>query len=194
MSSLQDKINLLKNHVNEYPDFPKTGILFRYYSTEVKCILRCNYRDLFSVFQEPEIARTLRDVLIEFAAKVTPPVECIVAVDARGFLLGPLIALELKVPFVPIRKRGKLPGKVCSVSYTLEYGEDTLEIQEGSVKKNQSVLIVDDLLATGGSLSTACKLVEKLGGKVAACLVVMELTQLKGRSQISADVVSLIQY
>jgi adenine phosphoribosyltransferase len=152
------------------------------------------FRDIFSVFQKPDLLATLREVLLAYATKIQPPVECVAGIDARGFLLGPLIALELKVPFVPIRKKGKLPGKVLSASYALEYGHDTLEIPEQSIKKGQAVLVVDDLLATGGSLSAACKLVEQLQGKVASCLVLMELTQLKGRSHVPANVVSVIEY
>lgn len=81
-----------------------------------------NFRDIFSVFQKPDLLATLREVLLAYATKIQPPVECVAGIDARGFLLGPLIALELKVPFVPIRKKGKLPGKVLSASYALEYG------------------------------------------------------------------------
>lgn len=136
----------------------------------------------------------LRDVLLAFVQKIGPPVECVVAIDARGFLLGPLIALELHVPFVPIRKKGKLPGTVISEQYALEYGQSTVEIQENSVRQGQRVLVVDDLLATGGSLNAACKLVKGLGGEVAGCLVLMELTELKGREKVAADIISVIQY
>ncbi|XP_044263940.1 adenine phosphoribosyltransferase isoform X2 [Tribolium madens] len=147
-----------------------------------------------SVFQQPELIATLRDVLVSLARKIEPPVECVVGLDARGFLLGPFVSLELQIPFVPIRKKGKLPGKTLSAQYALEYGHDTIEIQENSIRRGQRVLLVDDLLATGGSLGAACQLVRGLGGEVASCLVLMELGALKGREKVPADVVSVIQY
>ncbi|KAJ3650761.1 hypothetical protein Zmor_016841 [Zophobas morio] len=176
---LEKKIRKIRDHVNEYPDFPKPGVLFR---------------DVFSVFQNAELVAMLREVLIAFATQIQPPVECVVGIDARGFLLAPFIALELEVPFVPVRKKGKLPGKVASVSYALEYGEANMEIQESSIKEGQRVLIVDDLLATGGSLGAACTLVKKLGGVVEACLVLMELSELKGRLNVPTNVISIIKY
>ncbi|EFA06669.1 adenine phosphoribosyltransferase [Tribolium castaneum] len=179
MSDLDQKIAQIKANVTSYPDFPKPGILFR---------------DLFSVFQKPELIAILRDVLVSFARKIEPPAECIVGLDARGFLLGPLMAIDLNIPFVPIRKKGKLPGKILSAQYALEYGHDTVEIQENSISKGQRVLLVDDLLATGGSLGAACQLVRGAGGEVAGCLVLMELEGLKGREKVPAEVLSIIKY
>lgn len=152
------------------------------------------FRDIFSVLQQPDMFSLLCDTLVNHSKTISPSIECVTALDSRGFLFGPLLALQLKVPFVPIRKKGKLPGKLTSVSYKLEYGEDVLEMQSDSIKPNQKVLIVDDLLATGGSLGAACKLIQEAGGVVVECLVVMELLGLKGRSNVPAPVHSLLKY
>ncbi|KAF7267468.1 adenine phosphoribosyltransferase [Rhynchophorus ferrugineus] len=172
-------LETLKNAVKSYPDFPIPGVIFR---------------DLFSVLADPQLFPLLKKCLIEEVKAINPPVECVVSLDARGFLLGPIIALELGIPFIPIRKKGKLPGKVRSYDYTIEYGQSTVEIQENSVKPGQKVLVVDDLLATGGTLDAACKLIKQEGGDVVSCLVVMELNDLKGREKISANVISLLQF
>ncbi|XP_030755090.1 adenine phosphoribosyltransferase [Sitophilus oryzae] len=177
--SKQDKLEELKKAVKSYPDFPKPGIIFW---------------DLFSILSNPSASTLLKEILIDTAKTICPPVEVVVGLDARGFLLGPLISLELNIPFVPIRKKGKLPGKVQSYKYELEYGEATVEIQEESIKAGQIVLVVDDLLATGGTLGAACELVKKLGGTVSKCLVVMELPALNGRKKIPADVISLMEF
>ncbi|XP_050310574.1 adenine phosphoribosyltransferase isoform X3 [Anthonomus grandis grandis] len=180
-SNLSDaeKLEVIKNAVRSYPDFPKKGILFR---------------DVFSVLSNPPIHTLLKEQLVNAARNIQPPIECVVGLDARGFLFGPIIALDLNIPFVPIRKKGKLPGKIRSYKYALEYGEDTVEIQEDQIKQGQRVLIVDDLLATGGTLKAACELVTQVGGTLAQSLVVMELVDLKGREKLPGEVVTLIQY
>ncbi|XP_060529587.1 adenine phosphoribosyltransferase isoform X1 [Cylas formicarius] len=172
-SPKRGKIEIIKKHVHSYSDFPKPGVLFR---------------DIFGVLQSPEAFSALKDLLIEEARRVEPAVQCVVGLESRGFLFGPSIALDLQVPFVPIRKKGKLPGQVFSHSYLLEYGEDTIEIQGSAIKKGQSVLIVDDLLATGGSLKASCELIKTIGSTVASCLVVIELESLNGRANISAPI------
>ncbi|KAL1502718.1 hypothetical protein ABEB36_007822 [Hypothenemus hampei] len=106
MATEEEKLELIKNAVKSYPDFPKPGVIFR---------------DLFSVLTNPPIFALLKEVIIEKIKDI--PIDCVVGLDARGFLLGPIVALELKVPFVPIRKKGKLPGKVQSLKYDLEYGQ-----------------------------------------------------------------------
>lgn len=108
----------------------------------------------------------------------------IVGLDARGFLFGFAMAAELGLPFVPIRKKGKLPGKCHSYEYVLEYGSDVLEIQEGSLKPGQNVLVIDDLLATGGTLNGACELIRQTGADIVDIVVIMELQSLNGRSNI----------
>lgn len=121
--------------------------------------------------------------------------EVVVGLDARGFLFSFTIASELGIGCIPIRKKGKLPGETHKVEFTLEYGMDVFELQCGSIKKDQKVLIVDDLLATGGSLKAAIELVSKSGGIVDGCLVIMELTALNGRANLSGTPVhSFIQY
>lgn len=172
------KLDIIKKHIASFPDFPKKGILFW---------------DIFSVLQRPKIFQILKEVLIEAVRNIQPPPDCVVSLDSRGFLFGPLISLEFDFPFVPIRKKGKLPGEVVSSTYSKEYGEDTLELQLGSIQQGQRVLLVDDLLATGGTLSCASELIEKIGGEVVACLVIMELPKLNGRNLINANVLSLIE-
>ncbi|XP_053592837.1 adenine phosphoribosyltransferase-like [Microplitis demolitor] len=137
--------------------------------------------------------RAMNDLLIDHV-KSLKNVDVIVGLDSRGFLLGPILSTELGKPFVPIRKKGKLPGNIKRESYTLEYGEATVEIQTDSISKGKKVLIVDDLLATGGTMSAAIKLIEAIGAEVVECIVLMELNSLNGRSKISVPVFSLIQY
>jgi len=155
--------------VPSYPDFPKPGVIFR---------------DIFGLLRDGPASKLLKDVLLEYVKTKIGQVDAIVALDARGFLFGPLLSTELEIPFVPIRKRGKLPGELVSAEYKLEYGTDTFEMQKDSLKPGQKVLLIDDLLATGGSLGAACKLIESTQAIVHSCLVIMELTELKGRSKL----------
>lgn len=127
--------------------------------------------------------------------RTCPDADVIVGLDARGFLFGFTIAAELGVSFVPIRKKGKLPGPCYSYEYKLEYGSDTFEIQTSGIKPGQKVVVVDDLLATGGTLEAACNLIEKAQGIVQEIIVIMELKSLNGRSKISSkNLHSFIQY
>ncbi|GFG30967.1 hypothetical protein Cfor_06916, partial [Coptotermes formosanus] len=137
MEGQTEKLELVKRNISSYPDFPKPGILFR---------------DLFSLLRNPRAFRALQDVMIEhISSQLTPRPEAVVALEARGFVLGPLIALHFDIPFIPVRKRGKLPGEVMQASFTLEYGTDIFEIQSSSITGGLNVLIIDDLLATGGT-------------------------------------------
>ncbi|XP_050509821.1 uncharacterized protein LOC126886799 [Diabrotica virgifera virgifera] len=172
------KIELLRANLAEYPDFPKKGILFW---------------DIFSILKEPELFHVLKDVLMETVKEIQPLPECIVALDARGFLFGPILSLELNIPFVPVRKPGKLPGELITSTYTKEYGEDSLALQLNSITNGQRVLIIDDLLATGGTLACAVEMVQKAGGNVIACLALIELEALNGRKLINKDIISLIK-
>jgi len=176
---MEDKLEHLKSQIKSYPDFPKPGIVFQ---------------DIFSILNNPSAFQELKEVTIEYVKTKLPGFDVIIALESRGFLIGSILALELQVPFVPIRKPGKLPGNLATVSYTLEYGQDTFEIQKESIQKGQRVLIVDDLLATGGSASAACELLTSLGAQVMGCLVWVELNGLNGRSKIVAPVHSLIQF
>lgn len=151
-------------------------------------------RDVFPIFSDPVVLADVMDLFAEHIASLTPKVAVIVGLEARGFLFGPTLALRLGLPFVPVRKAGKLPGKVVSAAYELEYGSDVFELQEGSIKAGQRAVIVDDLLATGGSLKTAIKLIQACGGAVSSAAVVIELTDLKGREKVSSPVFSLLQY
>lgn len=137
----------------------------------------------------------LKQLIINYVKKNHPSIDVVVGLDARGFLFSFTIASELSIGCVPIRKKNKLPGETFQIEYQLEYGSDIFEIQKDAIKKDQKVLIVDDLLATGGTLSAACQLVTKAGGIVDGCLVIMELTALNGRKNIKGfPVNSLIQY
>lgn len=118
----------------------------------------------------------------------------IVALEARGFLIGPALSARLNIPFIPIRKKGKLPGEVISQSYSKEYGDDFLELQTRVIKNGQKVLILDDLIATGGSAKAAGQLVKRAGGKVLGYVFVMELVNLKGRDTLDEPVCALLQY
>lgn len=137
----------------------------------------------------------LKELIVNYVKKHHPTIEAVVGLDARGFLFSFTIASELGIGCIPIRKKGKLPGETYKVEYTLEYGTDVFELQCGAIKKDQKVLIVDDLLATGGTLKAACELVAKAGGIVDGCLVVMELKSLKGRDNLADTAIySFIQY
>ncbi|CAD5112068.1 DgyrCDS1312 [Dimorphilus gyrociliatus] len=179
MASREEKIQLLKDNIGAIQDFPIKGILFR---------------DIFTIFLEPKILQACIDIMIDTVKECSKDIGGIVGLDARGFLFGPSIALALKVPFIPVRKAGKLPGETIKESYDLEYGSNTVEIQKNSIKPGQRLLIVDDLLATGGTLKAACNLIEKVGGITDSCLVLIELTALKGRENVPSKVVSLIKY
>ncbi|XP_043252462.1 adenine phosphoribosyltransferase [Colletes gigas] len=172
-----EKINLLRNTIKSYPDFPIPGVVFR---------------DIFNVFHNIRALRAMKDLIVEHTLFLE--VDLVVGLDSRGFLLGPMICIELGKPFVPIRKKGKLPGKVTQKDFTLEYGQETFEIQTDCIKKGSRVLIVDDLLATGGSMAAAIELIKSTGAKVIECLVVIELNALKGREKLNVPVHSFVQY
>jgi len=168
----------LKTLIREVPDFPKPGILFYDITTLLKNA---------SGFQQ------LSDA---FAARyAADPPDVIAGIEARGFIFGPLLAARLNRGFVPIRKPGKLPSTTSRVSYELEYGQDTLEVHTDAVESGQKVLIVDDLLATGGTARATCDLVEQLGGTIHGLAFVVELTFLPGRKKLEGyDVYSLLSY
>ena len=168
----------LKKLIREVPDFPKPGILFY---------------DITTLLKDSAGLQALSDRFAERYAEEHPDV--VVGIEARGFVFGPLVATRLKTGFVPVRKPGKLPADTVEVSYDLEYGQDTLQVHRDAVEPGQRVLIVDDLLATGGTAAATCKLVEKLGGQVAGLAFVVELTFLNGRGKLPGyDVFSLLQY
>ncbi|XP_018340312.1 PREDICTED: adenine phosphoribosyltransferase [Trachymyrmex septentrionalis] len=172
-----DKLQILKNAIKSYPDFPEPGIIFR---------------DIFGVFNNITALRAMKDLIMEHILFLE--VDLVVGLDSRGFLFGPIISMELDKPFLPIRKKGKLPGKVIQQKYTLEYGEATFELQTEFINKGARVLIVDDLLATGGTMAAAVQLIKSTGADVIKCIVIIELTLLKGRDKVGVPVHSFIQY
>lgn len=160
------------------PDFPEPGIMFR---------------DITSLIQDPDGLRDSVDGLIRSISGVDCDV--VLGLESRGFIFGTAIAYELRKGFIPVRKKGKLPRETVSVKYDLEYGEAELEIHKDAIRPGEKVVIVDDLIATGGTLEAACKLVEKLGGTVEKISVVMELAGLKGRERLKKyQLESLIRY
>ncbi|XP_026123955.1 adenine phosphoribosyltransferase isoform X2 [Carassius auratus] len=155
----------------------------------------CYLRDICPILKDPKALAAVTDLFEEHVRRSYPQVDLVVGLDARGFLFGPLLAQRLGVGFAPIRKKGKLPGPTLSVSYSLEYAKAEAEMQEDAVSAGQKVLIVDDLLATGGTLHAACELIKQQKAEVLACLVVIELKYLNGSEKLqSTPVFSLIQY
>ena len=168
----------LKQFIRDIPDFPQPGILFR---------------DITPLLQDPEAFRFVVDRLSDEYRQAG--IDAIVAIESRGFLFGAPLARNLGISLVPVRKAGKLPAKHISVEYSLEYGTSQLDIHEDALKRGQKALIVDDLLATGGTANAAAKLVELLGAKVHAMAFVVELEFLKGRDRLrDYDVLSLVTY
>lgn len=168
----------LKQYVTVVEDWPKKGISFK---------------DITTIMDNGEAYKYATDQIVEYAKKVGA--ELIVGPEARGFITGCPVAYALGIGFVPVRKPGKLPREVVSVSYGLEYGKDTLTMHKDAVKAGQKVLIIDDLLATGGTVDAAIRLVEQLGGEVVGCAFLIELEELHGRDKLHGhDVLTLMKY
>ena len=168
----------IKQYIRDVPDFPVPGIVFK---------------DITPMLQNPEALNTVIDELYEMYKD--DDIEGVVGIESRGFIIGTPLAMKLNVPFVPIRKEGKLPYEKIKVKYQLEYGEATIEIHKDAIQAGQRVLIVDDLLATGGTTAAAIKLIEELGGELVDCAFVIELAFLKGRAKLpDGKVESLISY
>ncbi len=154
--------------LRDVPDFPKPGILFK---------------DITPLLASPP---AMREAIARLARFDFGKVDKVAAIESRGFLFGVPLALQLGIGFVPVRKPGKLPWKTNRVEYVLEYGSDAVEIHQDAVHKGERVLLVDDLLATGGTMGAACKLIEECGGTVAGCAFVVELCFLLGRQRLGA--------
>ncbi len=170
----------LKKYVARIPDFPKEGIIFR---------------DVTPMLEDGEAFKEVTRVLSEYGKD--KDVDVIVGPEARGFLFGCPVALELNKGFVPVRKPGKLPRETVSKSYTLEYGSNEIQIHKDAIKKGQRVLIVDDLLATGGTVEAAVELIEEMGGIIAGLAFVIELEDLNAAQRLrdkGYDVFSIIKY
>ncbi len=169
---------MLKEFIRDVPDFPKKGIIFK---------------DITPLLNNKAAFRSACDQLAENFKGMK--VDHVAGIESRGFIFSPLIAYQLGTGFIPIRKKGKLPAAKESISYGLEYGVDSLEIHLDALKKGAQVIIVDDLLATGGTAEAVIRLVEKLGGQVIGLAFLIELTFLKGRERLKDyRIHSLIQY
>jgi len=168
----------LKAQIRNVKDFPKAGIMFRDITTLLKNPVAFNY--------------TLEH-LLEFSKDRN--INKVVGIESRGFIFGSLLAHKLKCGFIPVRKPGKLPAEKVSISYSLEYGEDKLEMHKDAIQPGDKVLVHDDLLATGGTMSAVCQLIEKLGGEIVQISFIVELSFLNGRDKIKTyDVRSIVNY
>ena len=161
------KITDLKKHIRDVPDFPKEGIIFK---------------DITTLLKNPQALRKSIDTLGRAFKKAR--VKYVVGVEARGFIFGAALAYKLGAGFIPVRKKGKLPYKTTSVTYQLEYGMDTLEIHEDAIPPNSRVLVVDDLLATGGTVTAASELIHEMGGSIAGFAFIVGLGFLEGKERI----------
>ncbi len=159
----------VKDYIRTIPDFPHEGIMFR---------------DVTTLFLDPRGFRMAVDQML--APYAGQRFDKVAGLEARGFILGGAIAHQLSVGFVPIRKKGKLPGKTIEQSYTLEYGEATMELHDDSLQPGEKVLLVDDLLATGGTAEAGIKLIEKLGAEVIGCSFIIDLPALGGREKLES--------
>lgn len=168
----------LRDYVRSVSDWPKEGILFR---------------DITPMLADKDAFSTAVEQLADSCKGLD--INCIVGVEARGFIFGAALAKQLQLGFVPIRKKGKLPYETEQVTYDLEYGTDTLEVHVDAFEKTDNVLMVDDLLATGGTMAAACQLVETNGGKIKAVEFVIELDFLKGREKLDQyKIITLLNY
>ena len=169
----------LKKYINEIKDFPKEGIVFK---------------DINPIYKEPMIWNELMIPLQNLISTIKP--NFIAGIESRGFISASALAFKLDVGFIPIRKPNKLPGNVVGVNYKLEYGEDRLEIQQNSIEKNSKIIIIDDLLATGGTACAAGELIREAGGNLIGYAFLVELTELQGRKRLDTNLLveSLIKY
>ncbi len=167
----------LKQHIRSIPDFPKPGILFR---------------DISTLLRDADAWQVALGRLAKAVAPARP--DLLAGVESRGFLLAAPLASKLGCGFIMLRKPGKLPGPTVSLRYALEYGEDSLHIQQDAVSPGQRVVVVDDLLATGGTMAAAIGLLQKVGAEVTAAAVIIELGFLHGRAKIGVPVTALVRY
>jgi adenine phosphoribosyltransferase len=167
----------LKEHIRAIPDFPKPGILFY---------------DISTLLAHPKAWRATVETLAEAIRPHRP--DLLVGIESRGFLVAAPLAFAIGCGFAMVRKKGKLPGATARFSYDLEYGTDTIEIQEDAISSGQRVIVVDDLLATGGTMQAAIALVQRQGGTVAAAACIIELAFLDGRRRLSVPLTSMVVY
>ena len=169
----------LKKYINEIKHFPRHGIVFK---------------DINPIYKEPKIWNELMMPLVKLINTTKP--DYIAGIESRGFISASALAFKLEVGFIPLRKPNKLPGKVIGVNYKLEYGEDRLEIQQNAIKEDSKIIVIDDLLATGGTAHAAGNLISKAGGDLIGYGFLVELTELKGRNKLDSNLIveSLIKY
>ncbi len=168
----------LKKIIRDVPDFPKEGILFK---------------DITTLLQDTDAFKKTVDAMYDKYKDMK--IDKVLGIEARGFIFAPILAYKLGAGFIPVRKPGKLPSSTVSVSYELEYGTDTLELHKDAINEGESVLIVDDLLATGGTAEAVAKLVNNMGGKIAGAGFVIELEFLDGREKLEGtEVFSLLKF
>jgi len=171
-------VNNLEQYVRDIENFPKEGILFK---------------DIAPLLQNPKAVQQCLDALLHLLDG--EKIDKVVGIESRGFFFGTLLAQKLNAGFVPVRKPGKLPFETISETYSLEYGEDTLEIHNDGITKGERVLIHDDVLATGGTAQAVCKLVERLGGDIVQCNFIMQLNFLNGKDKLQGHAIkSVLEY
>ena len=167
----------LKEKIRTIPDFPKPGIQFR---------------DITTLLTDPQAFKTVVERFVEHYQD--EQIDLVVGVESRGFIIGAPLALRLEKGFIPVRKAGKLPGPIHGVEYDLEYGTDRVEVHQDAIPSGSRVLMVDDLLATGGTIEGSLRLVEKAGGVIAGYAFVIELIDLKGRNRLNHPIFSLVTF
>jgi len=168
----------LKAHIRNVKDFPKPGIMFR---------------DITTLLKNPEAYNYTLEQLLDFVKD--KKINKVVGIESRGFIFGSMLAHKLNCGFIPVRKPGKLPAEKVSISYSLEYGEDRLEMHKDAIERGDKVLVHDDLLATGGTMNAVCQLIEQLGGEIVQVSFIVELSFLNGRDKLKPyDVRSIVNY
>jgi adenine phosphoribosyltransferase len=171
-----NRVSIIRDSIRTVPDYPKEGILFR---------------DITTLLKDDVAFHTTGEFLVSLAGEF-PVFDFVVGIESRGFIFGSILANLLGKGFVPIRKPGKLPAEVSSIDYELEYGRDTVEVHVDAIINGAAYIVIDDLLATGGTANASCQLIEKCGGIVSGCLFVVELTDLGGRKKLNNRIVSSI--
>ena len=174
---LSARVASLKSAIRDIPDFPKAGIVFK---------------DITTLLKEPRLFHEAMDLFTDMCQRARP--DKVVAIESRGFILGAVLADRLGAGFVPVRKKGKLPGKKIAHTYDLEYGTDCLEIHDDALGRGERALVVDDVIATGGTAAATGQLVAELGAELAGYAFLVELGFLNGREKLHGKVLSLIRY
>ena len=173
-----DKIDILRAGVRDVPDFPKKGIIFK---------------DITPILKDGGLFRASVDLFLEQCRG--KKIDKIVGIDARGFLFGSAVAYELGIGFVPLRKKGRLPYKTESAKYSLEYGEAEMELHVDAITRGEQIVLIDDLLATGGTSASATTLINKVGGQLVAAIFLIELEFLRGREKLTpTPIISFLKY